>query len=75
LGRHESNSFVAAQDVEGFVRLNEWQIGEIRKAIAEADRDDFATDEQVQHLLKRLRKKSGSKPLKGALKTRGLRHS
>jgi predicted transcriptional regulator len=39
------------------VSLNEWQIGEIRKAIAEADRGDFATDKQVPHSLKRLRKK------------------
>jgi RHH-type transcriptional regulator, rel operon repressor / antitoxin RelB len=31
--------------------LNEWQIAEIKKAIAEADRGDFATNKQVQQSL------------------------
>jgi predicted transcriptional regulator len=35
--------------------LNEWQIAEIKKAIAEADRGDFASDKQVKQSLKRLR--------------------
>ena len=48
-----SRSFVAAQAIQEFVTLNEWQIGEIKKAITEADRGDFASDEQVQQSLKR----------------------
>ena len=48
-----SRSFVAAQAIQEFVTLNEWQIGEIKKAIAEADRGDFASDEQVRQSLKR----------------------
>jgi RHH-type transcriptional regulator, rel operon repressor / antitoxin RelB len=48
-----SRSFVAAQSIQEFVTLNDWQIGEIKKAIAEADRDDFASDKQVQQSLKR----------------------
>jgi RHH-type rel operon transcriptional repressor/antitoxin RelB len=48
-----SRSFVAAQAIQEFVNLNEWQIGEIKKAIAEADRGDFASDKQVQQSLKR----------------------
>jgi RHH-type rel operon transcriptional repressor/antitoxin RelB len=48
-----SRSFVAAQAIQEFVTLNEWQIGEIKKAIAEADRGDFASDKQVQQSLKR----------------------
>ena len=32
--------------------LNEWQILEIRKGIEEADRGEFATDEEVRQLLK-----------------------
>jgi len=39
------------------VTLNEWQIGEIKKAIAEADRGDFASDKQVKQSLKKLREK------------------
>jgi RHH-type rel operon transcriptional repressor/antitoxin RelB len=48
-----SRSFVAAQAIQEFVTLNEWQIGEIKKAIAEADRSDFASDKQVQQSRKR----------------------
>lgn len=48
-----SGSFVAAQAIREFVALNEWQIGEIKKAIAEADHGDFASDEEVQQSLKR----------------------
>ena len=48
-----SRSFVAAQAIQEFVTLNEWQIGEIKKAITGADRGDFASDEQVQQTLKR----------------------
>ncbi len=48
-----SRSSVAAQAIQEFVTLNEWQIGEIKKVIAEADRGDFASDKQVQQSLKR----------------------
>ncbi|WP_293368017.1 hypothetical protein [Nevskia sp.] len=30
------------------VELDEWQVGEIRSAIEEADRDDFACDAEVK---------------------------
>ncbi|MFY9560837.1 MAG: hypothetical protein WAQ52_11435 [Terriglobales bacterium] len=33
--------------------LNEWQIEEIRKGIDEADRGEFANDEEVRQSLKR----------------------
>jgi predicted transcriptional regulator len=48
-----SRSFVAAQAIQEFVALNEWQIGEIKKGIDEADRGDFASDKQVQQSVKR----------------------
>ena len=48
-----SRSFVAAQAIQEFVTLNEWQIGEIKKAVGEADRGEFASDKQVQQSLKR----------------------
>jgi len=31
--------------------LNEWQIAEIQKSMAEADRGDFATDEEVSRVI------------------------
>ena len=46
-----SRSFLAAQAIREFVELNEWQIREIRSAIAEADRDDFASEELVKDVL------------------------
>ncbi len=50
---NRSRSFVAAEAIQEYVALNEWQIGEIKKAIAAADRGEFATDQQVEQALKR----------------------
>jgi len=33
--------------IEEFIEREEWQISEIEAAVAEADADDFATDEEV----------------------------
>ncbi len=30
--------------------MNEWQVGEIQKAVAEADREDFASVERVDEV-------------------------
>ena len=48
-----SKSLPAAQAVGDLVDLNEWQIREIRSAIAEADSDDFASDDLVRNVLGR----------------------
>jgi RHH-type transcriptional regulator, rel operon repressor / antitoxin RelB len=48
-----SRSFVAAQAIQEFVTLNEWQIGEIKKALVEADKGDIASDEEVRQTVKR----------------------
>jgi len=48
-----SRSFVAAEAIREFVTLNEWQIEEIKKGLAEADRGEFATDEEVDAVVKR----------------------
>jgi RHH-type rel operon transcriptional repressor/antitoxin RelB len=50
---NRSRSFVAAQAIQEFVTVNEWQIAEIKKAIASADRGEFASEKQVQQTLKR----------------------
>jgi len=50
---NRSRSFVAAQAIQEFVTVNEWQIDEIRKGLAEADAGDFATDEEVQQVMKK----------------------
>ena len=46
-----SKSFLAAQAIREFVDLNEWQVQEIRNAIAEADRGDFASEGEVKEVL------------------------
>jgi predicted transcriptional regulator len=46
-----SKSFLAAQAIREFVDLNEWQVQEIRNAIAEADRGEFASEDEVKEVL------------------------
>jgi RHH-type rel operon transcriptional repressor/antitoxin RelB len=48
-----SRSFVAAEAIREYVTLNEWQIGEIKKALGEADRGEFATAQEVQRTIKK----------------------
>lgn len=45
---HRSKSFLAAEALRDFIELNEWQIEEIKVAMNEADRGDFATDKEVR---------------------------
>ena len=46
-----SKSFLAAEALRDFVELNEWQIGEIKNAIKEADSGDFASELSVKKAL------------------------
>ena len=46
-----SKSFLAAQAIREFVDLNEWQVQEIRNAIAEADQGDFASEDKLKEVL------------------------
>ena len=43
-----SKSFLAAEAIRAFVETNEWQIGEIRAALREADAGDFASEKEVE---------------------------
>jgi len=42
-----SRAYMAAQAIEDFVELQEWQLAEIEAGLAEADRREFASDEDV----------------------------
>ena len=42
-----SRSFLAAEAIQEYVALNEWQIEEIKKGVREADAGNFATEEEV----------------------------
>lgn len=46
-----SKSFLAAQALQDFIELNEWQVGEIQSAIKEADQGDFASPQAVRQTL------------------------
>jgi len=48
-----SRSFLAAEAIKEYVAINEWQISEIKKAIGEADRGEFATDDEMERLFKK----------------------
>ena len=43
-----SRSYLAAEVIREFIELNEWQIEEIRQAVDEADRGEFASDAEVK---------------------------
>jgi RHH-type rel operon transcriptional repressor/antitoxin RelB len=48
---NRSRSFVAAEAIREYVELNNWQIAETMKGLAEADRGEFATDKEVERAL------------------------
>lgn len=48
-----SRSFLAAEAIRDYLALNSWQIEEIHKALAEADRGEFATETEVQRVAKK----------------------
>jgi predicted transcriptional regulator len=47
----QSQAMMAEQTIEDFVERQEWQIAEIEAGLAEADRGEFATDEEVANVL------------------------
>jgi predicted transcriptional regulator len=50
---HRSKSFLAAEAIRDYVENNEWQIGEIRAAMKEADAGDFASAKEVAALARK----------------------
>jgi predicted transcriptional regulator len=53
-----SRSFLAAEAIREFVALNEWQIEQIKKAVAEADAGKFASPQQVQQTRNRWKRRA-----------------
>ena len=49
-----SKSYLAAEAIAAYVELNEWQIAEIEAGIAELDRGEVLSMEEVEELYKRL---------------------
>ena len=56
-----SKSFLAAEAIRAFVETNEWQIGEVRAALREADTRDFASDKDVAALSRKWKVNAGWK--------------
>ena len=46
-----SRSYMAAKAIEDFVSREEWQLAEIEAGIAEADRGEFANDDDVARVV------------------------
>lgn len=51
-----TKSYVAAEGIRAYVDLNEWQIAEIKAALEEADAGDFATEKEVQAVMRKWRR-------------------
>jgi RHH-type rel operon transcriptional repressor/antitoxin RelB len=43
-------SYLIKQAIDGYLHMRQWQIEEIRKAIAEADAGDFVPEEEMEAL-------------------------
>jgi RHH-type transcriptional regulator, rel operon repressor / antitoxin RelB len=54
-----TKSYVAAEAIRAYVDLNEWQIAEIKAAIKEADAGDFASDREVDAVVRKWRRGAG----------------
>ena len=50
---HRSKSFLGSEAIQRYVDLEAWQIGEIQQAIHESDADDFASDAEVDAVVKK----------------------
>jgi RHH-type transcriptional regulator, rel operon repressor / antitoxin RelB len=48
---HRSKSFLAVEALREYVELNEWQLGELKAAVREADAGDFATADDIRSVL------------------------
>lgn len=46
-----SRSYMAARAIEDFVAREEWQLAEIEAGLAEADRGEFGTPEELANIV------------------------
>ncbi|AXQ27472.1 ribbon-helix-helix protein, CopG family [Solimonas sp. K1W22B-7] len=56
---NRSRSFLAAEAIREYIDLNEWQIGEVQKALGEADRGEFASDAEVKDFFANWQRRAG----------------
>jgi predicted transcriptional regulator len=53
-----SRSWLAAKAIENYVELNAWQIARIKEGIAQADRGEFASEDDVEQIFGKYRTKA-----------------
>lgn len=53
-----SRNWLATKAIEQYVELNAWQIERIKEGLAEADRGEFATEEEVETVFAKYRTKA-----------------
>ncbi|MBG1269715.1 CopG family ribbon-helix-helix protein [Nostoc sp. WHI] len=51
---NRDRSYVINEAIAAYLEIYQWQIKEIQKGIAEADSEDFASDEEVKATFARL---------------------
>jgi predicted transcriptional regulator len=44
-------TYLIKQAIDGYLKMRQWQIDEIKKAVAEADAGDFVPDDEMESLL------------------------
>lgn len=54
-----SRSYLAAEAIREYLALNEWQIEETHRALEEADRGEFASEEQVRRAVGKWTRRAG----------------
>ena len=50
---HRSKSYLAGEAIRKYLDLEIWQIGEIQQALKEADANDFASDDEVNAIVRK----------------------
>jgi RHH-type rel operon transcriptional repressor/antitoxin RelB len=50
---HRSKSYLAGEAIRQYLDLEAWQIGEIQQALKEADSNEFASDKEVDAVVRK----------------------
>lgn len=50
---HRSKSYLAGEALRQYIDLEAWQIGEIQLALKEADANDFASDAEIDAVVRK----------------------
>ncbi len=50
---NRSKSYLASEALRQYIDLEAWQIGEIQQALKEADANDFASDAEIDAVVKK----------------------